>query len=65
MSSLYEEGPCVNLSFEKGRASTSGSCLAQPWRVSSRWVVGTGLISLSPPRGRTRLIGVRSGGAAP
>src|SRR6266487_3986029 len=49
---LYEEGPCVNLSFEKGRASTSGSCLAQPWRVSSRWVVGSGAhLSIASSKG--------------
>ena len=52
---LYEEGPCVNWSV---RASPSqGGCRGGGWRAV--------LISLSPPRGGTWPIGVRSGGAAP
>src|SRR5438093_10585137 len=52
---LYEEGPCVN--WVGLCLSSQGGCCGCAW-----WV---GLISLSPPHGRTRLIGVRSCGAAP
>src|SRR6266540_3699114 len=57
MSSLYEEGPCVKC--------VCCSCIAQSGR-SLRLLVGSWAhLSIASSIGRTRPMGVRSGGASP
>jgi hypothetical protein len=53
------------LSMKKGRASISRlSCIAQLGRVPRSWVASGAHLSIASS-GRTRPIGVRSGGASP
>src|SRR5215207_6302501 len=53
---LYEEGPCV-------KSSVVG--IAQSGRALLWWVASRAHLSIASSTGRTRPIGVRSGGASP